>query len=94
MDWLKRMKPVIEYIRVVREPKRTEGSRFPNNSIEKKLTEPIQYGSLSRIAGCPVSEFSRIFSFRKKGEFLTTTQPLSLKHRSSQWVYLYRHTRF
>ncbi len=31
--------------------------------IEKNLTQPIQYESLSRIVGCSVYEFSRIFSF-------------------------------
>ena len=31
--------------------------------IEKNLTHPIQYESLSRIVGCSVYEFSRIFSF-------------------------------
>jgi len=31
--------------------------------IEENLTEPIQYESLSRIVGCSVYEFSRIFSF-------------------------------
>ena len=31
--------------------------------IEENLTQPIQYESLSRIVGCSVYEFSRIFSF-------------------------------
>lgn len=31
--------------------------------IEKNLTQPISYESLSRIVGCSVYEFSRIFSF-------------------------------
>jgi len=31
--------------------------------IEGNLTQPIQYESLSRIVGCSVYEFSRIFSF-------------------------------
>lgn len=31
--------------------------------IEKNLTQPIQYDSLARIAGCSVHEFSRMFSF-------------------------------
>jgi AraC family transcriptional regulator len=31
--------------------------------IEENLTQPIQYDSLSRIVGCSVYEFSRIFSF-------------------------------
>ena len=31
--------------------------------IELNLTQPIQYESLSRIVGCSVYEFSRIFSF-------------------------------
>ena len=31
--------------------------------IEDNLTQPIQYQSLSRIVGCSVYEFSRIFSF-------------------------------
>ena len=31
--------------------------------IEKNLTEPIQYETLSKIVGCSVYEFSRIFSF-------------------------------
>jgi len=31
--------------------------------IEQNLTQPIQYESLSRIVGCSVYEFSRIFSF-------------------------------
>ena len=31
--------------------------------IEENLTEPIKYESLSRIVGCSVYEFSRIFSF-------------------------------
>jgi AraC-type DNA-binding domain-containing proteins len=33
------------------------------NHIEENLTQPIQYESLSRIVGCSVYEFSRIFSF-------------------------------
>jgi len=31
--------------------------------IEENLTQPIQYEALSRIVGCSVYEFSRIFSF-------------------------------
>ena len=31
--------------------------------IEENLTQPIRYESLSRIVGCSVYEFSRIFSF-------------------------------
>ena len=31
--------------------------------IEKNLTQSIHYDSLSRIVGCSVHEFSRIFSF-------------------------------
>ncbi|MCL2407711.1 MAG: AraC family transcriptional regulator, partial [Defluviitaleaceae bacterium] len=31
--------------------------------IEENLAEPIQYELLSKIAGCSVYEFSRIFSF-------------------------------
>jgi AraC family transcriptional regulator len=31
--------------------------------IEENLTQPMQYESLSRIVGCSVYEFSRIFSF-------------------------------
>jgi len=31
--------------------------------IEENLTQPIKYETLSRIAGCSVYEFSRIFSF-------------------------------
>jgi AraC family transcriptional regulator len=31
--------------------------------IEENLTQPIQYESLSKIVGCSVYEFSRIFSF-------------------------------
>lgn len=31
--------------------------------IEENLTQPLQYEALSRIVGCSVYEFSRIFSF-------------------------------
>ena len=31
--------------------------------IEDNLSQPIQYESLSKIVGCSVYEFSRIFSF-------------------------------
>jgi len=31
--------------------------------IEENLTQPIKYESLSKIVGCSVYEFSRIFSF-------------------------------
>lgn len=31
--------------------------------IEKNLTQPIRYESLSKIVGCSVNDFSRIFSF-------------------------------
>jgi AraC family transcriptional regulator len=31
--------------------------------IEANLSQPIQYESLSKIVGCSVYEFSRIFSF-------------------------------
>ena len=40
-----------------------KGMNSVTQYIENNLTHPIQYESLSRIVGCSVYEFSRIFSF-------------------------------
>ena len=40
-----------------------EGMNNVAKYIEENLTQPIKYESLSRIVGCSVYEFSRIFSF-------------------------------